>query len=248
MGSLDGRSAVITGSGRGIGASIAWRLAKAGAAICINDIDEAIAKGTADELVAAGHQAIAVQADVSVFEEAEKLIKATADAYEKVDILVNNAGITRDQLLMKMSEDDWDMVIRINLKSAFNCSKAAIRGMMRKRYGRIVNMASVSGMAGNPGQTNYSASKAGLIGFTRSLAREVATRNVTVNAVAPGFIPTALTEVLSDEIKEAILTQIPMNRFGTTEDIANAVAFFASEESGYITGQVLPVDGGMVMD
>jgi 3-oxoacyl-[acyl-carrier protein] reductase len=160
---------------------------------------------------------------------------------------VNNAGLTRDQVLMRLSEEDWDLVLRVNLKSAFNCSKAAIRNMIRNRYGRIVNMASVSGVAGNYGQTNYSASKAGLIGFTKSLAREVATRNITVNAVAPGYIPTDLTDDMAEEFKEAIRAQIPMGRFGDKQDVANAVAFFASDEAGYVTGQVLNVDGGMVM-
>lgn len=247
MGSLEGRVALVTGSGRGIGATIARTLADSGASICINDIDQKTAESTAAELEATGVQAIAVQADVGDFEQAEQMVKTAIDKFGKLDILVNNAGLTRDQVLMRMPEEDWDLVLRVNLKSAFNCSKAAIRNMMRNRYGRIVNMASVSGVAGNFGQTNYSASKAGLIGFTKALAREVATRNITVNAVAPGYIPTDLTDDMAEEFKEAIRAQIPMGRFGDKQDVANAVAFFASEEAGYITGQVLNVDGGMVM-
>jgi 3-oxoacyl-[acyl-carrier protein] reductase len=247
MGSLEGRVALVTGSGRGIGATIARTLADSGASICINDIDQKTAESTAADLEAAGVQAIAVQADVSDFEQAERMVKTAIDKFGKLDILVNNAGLTRDQVLMRLSEEDWDLVLRVNLKSAFNCSKAAIRNMIRNRYGRIVNMASVSGVAGNYGQTNYSASKAGLIGFTKSLAREVATRNITVNAVAPGYIPTDLTDDMAEEFKEAIRAQIPMGRFGDKQDVANAVAFFASDEAGYVTGQVLNVDGGMVM-
>jgi 3-oxoacyl-[acyl-carrier protein] reductase len=247
MGSLEGRVALVTGSGRGIGAAIARTLADSGASICINDIDQKTAESTAAELEATGVQTIAVQADVGDFEQAEQMVKTTIDKFGKIDILVNNAGLTRDQVLMRMPEEDWDLVLRVNLKSAFNCSKAAIRNMMRNRYGRIVNMASVSGVAGNFGQTNYSASKAGMIGFTKSLAREVATRNITVNAVAPGYIPTDLTDDMAEEFKEAIRAQIPMGRFGDKQDVANAVAFFVSDEASYITGQVLNVDGGMVM-
>ena len=190
---------------------------------------------------------MAAPADVGDSEDAERLIKSAIESYDKLDILVNNAGLTRDQLIMRMPEEDWDLVLRVNLKSAYNCCKAAVKGMMRNRYGRIVNMTSVAGIAGNPGQTNYGASKAGLIGFTKSLAREVGPRGITVNAVAPGYIPTDLTDVLPDEVKDAILAQIPLGHYGTTEDVANAVAFLASDEAAYITGQVVSVDGGMVM-
>ena len=178
---------------------------------------------------------------------AQAMAKAVIDEFGKIDILVNNAGITRDDLLMRMKESDWDDVININLKGAWNCSKAVIRPMMKKRYGRIVNISSVSGQAGQAGQTNYSASKAGLIGFTKAMAREVASRGITVNAVAPGFIPTALTNDLPGELKDYILSATPMGRMGTPEEIASAVAFLASDEASYITGQVLGVDGGMVM-
>ena len=175
------------------------------------------------------------------------MIKQTLAEHGKIDILINNAGTTRDQVIMLMSEDDWDTVLAVNLKSAFNCSKAAVRAMMRKRYGRILNISSVAGVIGNAGQTNYSASKAGLIGFTMALAREVAPRKITVNAIAPGFIPTAITEVIPDEMKESTLDLIPLRRWGEADEIATAVGFLASEKAGYITGQVLNVDGGMAM-
>jgi 3-oxoacyl-[acyl-carrier protein] reductase len=245
---LDDRVAVVTGSARGIGAGVAVELGKRGATVVVNYRTNASA---ANEVVAtieeSGSKAMAVQADVSEPDDAEKLVKSAVDTYGQLDILVNNAGLTRDQLIMLMPEEDWDIVIRVNLKSAYNCSKVAVKNMMRKRYGRIINMTSVAGIAGNPGQTNYSASKAGLIGFTRALAREVAGRNITVNAVAPGYIPTDLTDVLPETVKDAIMGQIPMGRFGSTAEVASAVAFLAMEESAYITGQVLAVDGGMVM-
>lgn len=248
MSRLDERIAIVTGASRGIGRAIAEELARRGARVVVTYNSSAAA---AEEVVQAicneGGEAIAVQADVSDMEQAQQLVKATLDAYGGLDILVNNAGTTRDMLLMMMSESDWDDVLRINLKSAYNCSKAALRPMMRKRYGRIINMTSVAGIAGNPGQTNYSASKAGLIGFTKSLAREVGSRNITVNAVAPGFVPTELTASLPEEIREASIQQIPLGRWGTAEEVAFAVAFLASDEASYITGHVLSVDGGMVM-
>lgn len=247
MSRLEGRVAVVTGAGRGIGAAIARRLSESGAEVCVNDIDESAANKMAEALTEAGCVALPAPADVSIYEEAERLVKSAVESHGKLDVLVNNAGVTRDQLIMRMPEEDWDFVMRVNLKSAYNCSKAAVKSMMRNRYGRIINMASVAGIAGNPGQTNYGASKAGLIGFTKSLAREVGVRGITVNAVAPGYIPTELTEVLTDDIKEAILAQIPLGHYGTVEDVANAVAFLASDEAAYITGQVLSVDGGMVM-
>ena len=248
MSSLEGRVAVVTGSSRGIGAGVALELGRRGAAVVVNYHSNAkAADGVVAAIESAGGEATAVQADVSDFEQAGLLIKGAIDAYGKPDILVNNAGLTRDMVIMMMPEEDWDTVIRVNLKSAYNCSKVAVKHMMRKRYGRVINMASVAGIAGNAGQTNYSASKAGLIGFTRALAREVAARNITVNAIAPGYIPTDLVGGLPDEIKEAIMSQIPLGRFGTVEEVAKAVAFLASDEAGYITGQVLTVDGGMVM-
>jgi 3-oxoacyl-[acyl-carrier protein] reductase len=245
---LEGKVAVVTGASRGIGRAIAAELAREGAKVVINysrDADGAQA-GLA-EIQAAGGQGCVMQADVSDYKAAEGLIKATVETFGGLDILVNNAGTTRDMVIMMMPEADWDIVIQTNLKSAFNCSKAAVKTMLRKRSGRIINITSVSGIAGNAGQTNYSASKAGLIGLTRSLAREVAARNITVNAVAPGFVPTALTTGLPQELKDASLKAIPLGRWGTPEDVAYAVAFLAAPRAGYITGQVLSVDGGMVM-
>lgn len=248
MASFDGKVALVTGASRGIGRAIAERLAAGGAKVVVNFARDAEgAAAVVAAITAAGGSAMAVQADVSDFKAAEGLVKGTVEAYGGIDILVNNAGTTRDMLIMMMPETDWDTVIQTNLKSTFNCSKAAVRVMMRKRAGRIINITSVSGIAGNAGQTNYSASKAGVIGFTRALAREVASRSVTVNAVAPGFVPTALTNDLPDDIKEATLKSIPLGRWGKPEEIAHAVAFLASDESAYITGQVLSVDGGLVM-
>jgi 3-oxoacyl-[acyl-carrier protein] reductase len=245
---LQDKGAVVTGASRGIGRAIAAELARRGARVVVNYARDAEgAAATVEAIRASGGQAAAMQADVSDFKAAEGLIKAAAELYGGVEVLVNNAGTTRDMVIMMMPEADWDTVIQTNLKSAFSCSKAAVKLMLRKRSGRIINITSVAGIAGNAGQTNYSASKAGLIGFTKALAREVAARNITVNAVAPGFVPTTLTESLSPELKEASLKTIPLGRWGTPEDVAHAVAFLASAEAGYITGQVLSVDGGMVM-
>jgi len=246
--SLAGKAAVVTGASRGIGRAIAIELAKRGAKVILNYSKDAEGANAGVETIkAAGGEAQALQADVSDFKAAEGLIKATVEAYGSVDLLVNNAGTTRDMVIMMMPEADWDLVIQTNLKSAFNCSKAAVKTMMRKRFGRIINITSVSGIMGNAGQTNYSASKAGLIGFTKALAREVAPRNITVNAIAPGFIPTTLTNDLSAEIKEATVKAIPLGRWGTPEEVAYAVAFLASEEAAYITGQILNIDGGLAM-
>jgi 3-oxoacyl-[acyl-carrier protein] reductase len=248
MSSLDGRVAIVTGGGRGIGRAISDVLSHRGASVVIADrlLDQA--EQTAAELAeATGQRTMAVAADVSDHAGAKAMVEKVLAEMGRVDILVNNAGITRDNLLMRMDEADWDAVINVNLKSAFNCSKAVLRTMMKQRYGRIVNISSVSGLAGQAGQTNYSASKAGLIGFTKALAREVASREITVNAVAPGFIPTALTINLPDELKDSMMRLIPAGRWGKPEEIAYAVAFFASNEAAYITGQVLSVDGGMMM-
>jgi 3-oxoacyl-[acyl-carrier protein] reductase len=246
--SLAGKSAVVTGASRGIGQAIAVELGRRGAKVVVNYAKDADgANATVQKIQAAGGEAKAMQADVADFKAAEGLIKAAVEAHGGLDILVNNAGTTRDMVIMLMPEADWDVVIQTNLKSAYNCSKAAVKTMMRKRYGRIINITSVSGIAGNAGQTNYSASKAGLIGLTKALAREVAARNITVNAVAPGFVPTALTNDLPAALKEASLKAIPLGRWGTAEDVAYAVAFLVSDEAAYITGQVLSVDGGMVM-
>ena len=199
------------------------------------------------QIVAAGGRALAIQADVSLFADAQRLVKETVEQFGRVDILVNNAGTTRDTLLMMMSEDAWDVVIQTNLKSAFNCSKAALRPMIKQRAGRIINISSVVGLAGQAGQTNYSASKAGMIGFTKALAREVGGRNITVNAIAPGFVPTVLTEALTEAQKQAAIAMTPLGRFAKPEEIAYAVAFMASERAAFITGQILSVDGGLVM-
>lgn len=245
---FEGRVAVITGGSRGIGRAIAELIASRGANLAIADYQIDLAKSTASEISEqTGRKAIAVEVNVSNLEMAQAMANTVVAEFGKIDILVNNAGITRDDLLMRMKEEDWDDVINVNLKGAWNCSKAVVRPMMKKRYGRIVNISSVSGQIGQVGQTNYSASKAGLIGFTKAMAREVASRGITVNAVAPGFIPTALTVDLPDELKNYILAATPMGRMGTPEEIAFAVAFLASDEASYITGQVLAVDGGMVM-
>ena len=242
------RVAVVTGASRGIGRAIAEELAAGGAVVIVNyarDADGAAA--TVEAIENAEGYASVFQADVTDLSAAENLIKYAVTEHGKLDILVNNAGITRDQVIMLMPEEDWDDVLRINLKSAFNCCKAGVRAMMRKRYGRIVNIGSVAGISGNPGQTNYSASKAGLIGFSRALAREVASRKITVNVVAPGFVPTALTNDLPEEIKESSLAGIPLGRWGDPTEVATAVGFLVGEKAGYITGQVLNVDGGMGM-
>jgi len=245
---LEGRIAIVTGSSQGIGKAIAETLALRGAALVFADINVELALATAKEISSnTGQKTIAVHVDVSNFESAKIMVEKTIDEFGRLDILVNNAGVTRDNLIMRISEEDWDIVLNTNLKGAFNCSKAAIRPMMKQRYGRIINISSVSGLAGQAGQTNYSASKAGLIGFTKALAREVASRNITVNAVAPGFVPTALTANLPEELKEWMLKLTPLGRMGKPEEIAYAVAFFASDESAYTTGQVLSVDGGMMM-
>ena len=242
------RVAIVTGSSRGIGRAIAKTLAANGAQVVVNyakDLEGA--EETVDAIVSNGNVASLFQADVSVLSQAEDLINYALDKYGTLDILVNNAGTTRDQLIMRMSEEDWDLVLRVNLKSIFNCCRIAVKPMMRKRYGRIVNISSVSGIAGNAGQTNYAASKSGVIGFSRSLARETASRKITVNVVAPGFIPTSLTNNLSDDLKEQTLAHIPLGRWGEPEEVAEAVVFLAGETAGYITGQVINVDGGMVM-
>ena len=242
------RVAIVTGSSRGIGRAIAETLAASGAQVVVNYAkDSEGAEETVDEIVSKGNIASLFQADVSVLSEAEDLINYTLDKYGTLDILVNNAGTTRDQLIVRMSEEDWDLVLRVNLKSIFNCCRIAVKPMMRKRYGRIVNISSVSGIAGNAGQTNYAASKSGVIGFSRSLARETASRKITVNVVAPGFIPTSLTNDLSDDLKEQTLSHIPLGRWGEPKEVAEAVVFLAGETAGYITGQVINVDGGMVM-
>jgi len=244
---LSNRVAVITGSGQGIGREIALLLAERGASVVISDVNEATAKATAAEIESKNVRSIAVVANVTVSAEVNKLVEQALSSFGHIDILVNNAGITKDNLLMRMSEADWDLVLNINLKGAFLCTQAVIRHMMKQRWGRIVNISSVVGVIGNAGQANYSASKAGLIGLTKSTAREVASRGITVNAVAPGFIDTGMTQKLPENVKQEFLKQIPVGYFGLPKDVANAVAFLVSEEAHYITGQVLNVNGGLAM-
>ena len=246
--SMHGKVAVVTGGARGIGRAIAEKLAFLGADVVVGDMLIDLADKTASEISQLTQRKIlAVSVNVTETRSAGEMIDKTIKEFGKVDILVNNAGITRDTLIMRMDEADWDAVLNVNLKGVFNCSKAVIRPMMKQRYGRIVNISSVSGQIGQVGQTNYSASKAGVIGFTKALAREVASRQITVNAVAPGYIPTSLTNDLPEELKKTILDATPVGRMGKPEEIASAVAFLASDEAAYITGQVLAVDGGMAM-
>jgi 3-oxoacyl-[acyl-carrier protein] reductase len=246
--SLSNRVAVVTGAGRGIGRAIALEFGHQGASVIVNFKSSAAeAESLCSEIVTAGGKAAPFQADVSNLTQAQAMVKFAVDTFGDLHILVNNAGITRDTLIMTMSEDDWDAVIQTNLKSTFNCSKAAVRHMMRKRYGRIINIASVAGQMGNAGQTNYSASKAGQIGFTKSLAREVASRNITVNAIAPGFVDTEILAAMNPETLEAAIKMVPLGRKGLPAEIAYAAAFLASDRAAFITGQVLGVDGGMGM-
>ncbi|PJF31630.1 MAG: beta-ketoacyl-ACP reductase [Phototrophicales bacterium] len=248
MSQLADKIAVVTGGSRGIGRAIALELAKRGAHVVVNYHSHAdAAQAVVDEIIANGGRANHIQADVSDEAQAQQLIKETTTAHGKIDILVNNAGITRDNVIMMMKPEDFDAVINTNLRSTWLCAKAAVRSMMSKRYGRIINITSVSGIMGQAGQTNYSASKAGIIGFTKALAREVASRGITVNAVAPGFVLTDLTKNLPEELTTQLNTFIPLGRWGEAQDVAHAVAFLASDEASYITGHVLNVDGGMAM-
>ena len=247
MGILDSKVAMVTGSAQGIGKAISLTLARAGANLVISDVNLEAAEITAKEIEVLGRKAIAIKCNVADANEVVALVKKTHEVFFTIDILVNNAGITRDNLLMRMDEKDWELVLAINLKGAFLLTKAICQIMMKQRRGRIINIASVVGVMGNAGQANYAASKGGLIAFTKSIAREFASRNITCNAIAPGFIETPMTDRLSETIKENYRNAIPLSRFGKAEDVANAVLFFVSDEANYITGQVLNVDGGMVM-
>ncbi|WP_059104652.1 3-oxoacyl-[acyl-carrier-protein] reductase [Shouchella shacheensis] len=245
---LTGKTAIVTGASRGIGRAIAMELASHGAKVVVNYAgNQSLAEEVVQEIKEAGSDAFAYQADVANAEQVGAMMKETTKAFGALDILVNNAGITRDNLLMRMKEDEWDQVIDTNLKGVFNCAKAASRPMMKQRSGRIINVSSVVGVMGNPGQANYVAAKAGVIGLTKSLARELAGRNILVNAIAPGFITTEMTDELGEDIKEGLLSQIPLAKLGEPEQIARVVRFLASEDSAYMTGQTLHVDGGIVM-
>ncbi|MET3698018.1 3-oxoacyl-[acyl-carrier-protein] reductase [Bacillus oleivorans] len=245
---LKGKAALVTGASRGIGRAIAIELAKEGANVAVNFAgSEAKAHAVVDEIKALGVQAFAIQGDVANTEDVQRIITETMNQFGTIDILVNNAGITRDNLLMRMKEEEWDSVINTNLKGVFLCTKAVTRPMMKQRSGRIINISSIVGVSGNPGQANYVAAKAGVIGLTKTAAKELASRGITVNAVAPGFITTDMTEELSDELKAEMLKQIPLGKLGNPEDIAKTVLFLASDDSAYMTGQTLHVDGGMVM-
>jgi 3-oxoacyl-[acyl-carrier protein] reductase len=239
--------AVVTGSTKGIGREIVSELAAQGAKVIVSGRNASLAQAIAQELIDSGHEAFSIAADVSIMEEASRLINSTIEKWGKINILVNNAGITRDNLMVRMSEDEWDQVISTNLKGTFNCMKAVTRQMMRQKEGRIINITSVVGIMGNAGQANYAASKAGIIGLTKSVAKELASRNVTCNAIAPGFIETDMTANLTEKVKEELKEQIPLNRLGKSSDISKVVAFLAGDDSSYITGQVINVDGGMLI-
>lgn len=247
---LKGKCAVITGSTRGIGKAIAIKYASLGCNIVINyrsEKDEVNARELSDEIGKLGVNTLIVKVNIADFEEAKNLVEKAKEKFGKIDILVNNAGITKDNLILRMNESDFDSVINVNLKGSFNCLKAVTPIMLKQKHGKIINMASVVGVIGNPGQVNYCASKAGVIGMTKSLARELGSKNINVNAIAPGFIDTDMTRVLSEDQKKNILSQVPLKRLGLASDIANVAAFLASEDSDYITGQVIHVDGGMAM-
>ena len=244
---LEGKTAIVTGSAQGIGRAIAETLAKHGADVVVADLDPGRSKEAVDAIVKLGRKALNVKVNVADWNDVKGMIDHVLKEWGKIDILVNNAGITRDGLLLRMKEEDWNLVLQVNLNGTFHCTKAVLQPMTKQRYGRIVNIASIVGAMGNPGQANYAASKAAVIGFTKTVAREYASRLVTVNAVAPGFIDTAMTQGLPAEVKETLQKQIPLGRLGQPSDIAEAVRFLVSDEAGYITGQVLHVNGGMLM-
>ena len=244
---LKGKIAIVTGAAQGIGKVIALSLAKCGADIAVSDINEDSLNSAVKEIEALGRKAIAVKMDVSSLKDCEEMVKKTIDAFGKVDILINNAGITRDTVLLRMKEEQWDQVIKVNLKGTFNCTKAVIRSMFKQKSGKIINISSVTGAMGNAGQANYSASKAAVMGFTKSIAREYAHCGITVNAVAPGFIKTAMTDAIPEKDRDAMISIIPAKRLGLPEDVADTVCFLASDMANYITGQVIHINGGMYM-
>jgi len=244
---FEGKVAVVTGGAKGIGRALTRAFASGGARVVLSGRDEAALAEACEEVRSGGGEAIGVRADVSQEDEANALCERTVKDFGRADILVNNAGVTRDGLLLRMSDADWDQVLDTNLKGAFHCIRAFAKPMVRQRWGRIVNVSSVIGLIGNAGQANYAASKAGLIGLTKSIAKELASRHITVNAVAPGFIETAMTQALGEKVREGLLAQIPLGRLGSPEDVAHAVLYLSSDEAAYVTGQVLTVDGGMVM-
>lgn len=245
---LKGKTAIVTGSSRGLGKAIAWKLGNMGANIVLNGSPASTSlDATAEEFKATGINVVVAKGDVKNPEDVENMVKTAMDAFGRIDILVNNAGITRDTLMLKMSEKDWDDVLNTNLKSAYLCTKAVSKIMLKQKSGKIINITSIAGIIGNAGQANYAASKAGLIGFTKSIAKEFAAKGIYCNAVAPGIIKTDMTDVLPDKVKEMYLNNIPLKRFGTPEEVANVVGFLASDDSNYITGQVINIDGGLVM-
>jgi 3-oxoacyl-[acyl-carrier protein] reductase len=247
MGRLDGKVAIVTGSARGIGLAIATLLAELGASVVVSDLNHDAAESAVLRLMSEGKKALAIPANVALSSDVKKMVAETLSAWGRIDILVNNAGITRDGLLLRMKEEDWDAVLSVNLKSAYHCIKAVLPIMSKQQGGRIISISSIAGVMGNAGQANYSASKAALIGLTKTVAREYASRGITVNAVAPGFIDTAMTAPLPQQVRDNLLKEIPLARLGKPEDIAHAVSFLASDEAAYITGQVLHVNGGMYM-
>ena len=244
---LAGKVAMVTGAAQGIGKAVALLLARNGADIIVADINLEKAEETAKEIQALGRKALAVKVDVGNLDDVIRVVQTVLEEFSQIDILVNNAGINRDKLILRMTEEDWDVVLKINLKGTFNCTKAVVRHMSKQRSGKIVNIASVVGEMGNAGQANYAASKAGVIGFTKTVAREFAQRGINVNAIAPGYIETPMTDVLAEKVKEQLRRMIPMERLGKPEDVAEAVLFLVSEASSYITGQVLNVNGGIYM-
>lgn len=246
-GDLKGKVAIVTGGAQGIGRAIALKLARHGADVAISDINMEKAQDTAREIEALNVRSLAIKANVADVNDVEQMVKKTVDKLGKIDILVNNAGITKDNVLLRMKPEDWDQVMEVNLKGTYMCTKAALKFMFRQKSGRIVNIASITGLMGNAGQANYSASKAGIIGFTKAVAREYANRGITVNAVAPGFIDTAMTQAIPEKERETLIKQIPLERLGTVDDVASAVYFLVSDLSSYITGQVINVNGGMYM-